>query len=477
MEPEPVTLERLATVTAGQLVGPGQVEIRDVTHNSQTAGPGDLFVAMRGSRQDGHDYVAGVNASAACVEDLVDVTLPQLVVPDTRRALSLLASEVHGHPSRHLDVVGVTGTNGKTTVTHMLASIVESAGKLPGVVGTVGARFGDEQVDIERTSPEASDFQRLLAQMVKKAVDVAAVEVSSHALTFGRVDSTEFRVVAFTNLSQDHLDFHGDMERYFDAKTRLFLEGSGPAVICTDDEWGGRLRELTKRPVVATGDRGDVRADKVSHGLEVTRFELITSAGSTPVDLPLAGSFNVSNALVAAGCAQALGLSLEAISEGLSGMGAIPGRMELVEAGQDFKIVVDYAHTPQGISEVLEAVRPLVSGRTLLVVGAGGDRDRAKRPAMGRAASQADVAFITSDNPRSEDPATIVGQVVSGAPDDAHLVVEPDRRAAIEQAVAIAETGDVVLILGRGHEPSQELGGKFLPFDDRLVVREAVLGS
>ncbi len=475
MDHEPVTLGQLASVTSAQLVGSADIEIRDVKHDSQSAIPGDLFVAMRGSNRDGHDFVEGVKASAACVEELVDAAIPQIVVTDTRQALSVLASEVHGHPSHDLAVVGVTGTNGKTTVTYMLASIVESAGKLPGVVGTVGARLGTEQVEIERTSPEASDFQRLLAQMVGKAVDVAAVEVSSHALTFGRVGSTEFRVVAFTNLSQDHLDFHGNMDRYFEAKAGLFTSGSGPAVICIDDDWGRRLVDLTERPVITTGEHGEIRADNVVLGLEVSRFDLHTPEGMVQVDLSLAGGFNVSNALVAAGCGRALDIPLETIGAGLSGMGSIPGRMELVNAGQEFKIVVDYAHTPEGISEVVRAVKPMVAGRTLVVVGAGGDRDEAKRPAMGQAAAEADIAFITSDNPRSEDPTAIVAQVVSGAGDAGQLIVEPDRRAAIEQAVATAAAEDVVLILGRGHELKQELRGELLPFDDRAVAREAVM--
>ncbi len=471
-----MTLGRLASVAFGQLVGPDNIEIGDVTHDSRSAGPGDLFVAIRGAIRDGHDFVAGVDAFAACVEDLVDVALPQIVVSDTRQALPLLAAEVHGHPSRHLNVVGITGTNGKTTVTHMLGSIVAAAGRLPGVVGTVGARIGDESLPLDRTSPEASDFQRLLAKMVEEKVDTAAVEVSSHALTFGRMGATEFRVVAFTNLSQDHLDFHGTMEEYFAAKVRLFREGDGPGVICTDQSWGQRLVDLTDRQIITTGRAGDVRADDLVDGLERSRFSLMTPEGPIPIELPLGGSFNVSNALVAAGCALALGLDLEAIRAGFKDMGPIPGRMEVVDAGQEFRIVVDYAHTPDGINHVVNTVRPLVTGRTLVVVGAGGDRDRAKRPAMGEAASQADLAFITSDNPRSEDPAEIVAQVAAGARGQAELVLESDRRTAIGMAVAVAEPGDVVLILGRGHEPWQEVAGELVAFDDRVVAREAVMG-
>lgn len=477
MERKSVTLGRLASVASGQLVGGDDVEIADVTHDSRRAGPGDLFVAIRGANRDGHDFVAAVDASAVCVEEVIDVAIPQIVVSDTRRSLAVLAAEVHGRPSRHLKVVGVTGTNGKTTVTHMLASIVAAAGLLPGVVGTVGARIGDESLALDRTSPEASDFQRLLAKMVGKKVDTVAVEVSSHALILGRMAETDFHVVAFTNLTQDHLDFHGTMEEYFAAKSRLFTQGDGPAVICADESWGQRLVGLTSRRVVTTGKEGDVRADGVVDGLEISRFNLVTGAGSIPVEMPLGGSFNVSNALVAAGCAQALGLELDAIGAGLTGMGAIPGRMEVVDAGQDFRIVVDYAHTPDGINEVLRTVRPLVAGRTLVVVGAGGDRDPAKRPAMGEAASHADVAFITSDNPRSEDPIEIVNQVAAGAEGQAQLVVEPDRRAAIALAVGAAEPDDVVLILGRGHESRQEIAGKLIPFDDRVVAREAVMAS
>ncbi len=474
MPSEPSTLARLAEVGAGRVIGDGATPIGDVTHDSRLAGPGDLFVAIRGAHRDGHDFVATTAASAACVEVARPAALPLLVVADTRAVLPALAAEVHGHPSRHLKVVGVTGTNGKTTVAHMVASIVEAAGDVPGVVGTVGARIGPRSFSLERTSPEASDFQRLLRTMVDEGVDVAAVEVSSHALVFGRTAATEFAVVAFTNLSQDHLDLHGDMEAYFRAKASLF-EGTGAAaVINVDDAYGRRLAKMIDRPFISVGAGGDFHAADVEAGLVTSRFRIVGPAGEAAVMLPLGGRFNVENALMAAACCHAMGYELAAAAAGLTSIEPIPGRMEPVVTGEGPAVIVDYAHTPHGIDQVLESIRPLVKGRLIVVVGAGGDRDTAKRPEMGRAASQADVLYITSDNPRSEDPAAIIHAVASGADGPADVVLEQDRRRAIERAIGGASHEDAVLILGKGHETGQEVGGHTLPFDDRAVAREVM---
>jgi len=448
--------------------------IADVTHDSRAAGPSDLFVAIRGANRDGHEFVASTPAAAACVDTVVAADLPQLVVPDTRAALPTLAATVHNHPSRHLEVVGITGTNGKTTVAHLLASVVAAAGGTPGVIGTVGARIGDQHLEQERTSPEASDFQRLLRRMVDAGVTVAAVEVSSHALVFGRTDATAFATVAFTNLTQDHLDMHGDMESYFQAKASLFSGVDATAVINVEDEWGRRLAEGIPGPLITVGTGGDVWADQVDLAISHSRFVLMAPESANPVTLPLGGRFNVENALIAAGCALSLGFNPEAIAAGLVASESIPGRMESVEAGQDCAIIVDYAHTPQGIQQVLESVQPLVSGRVIVVVGAGGDRDTAKRPAMGRAASQADVVYITSDNPRSEDPAAIIREVNAGAGGSGVIITQPDRRLAIAAAIGEAGRDDAVLILGKGHEAGQEVAGAIEPFDDREVARQAV---
>jgi UDP-N-acetylmuramoyl-L-alanyl-D-glutamate--2,6-diaminopimelate ligase len=475
MHADPVTLARLAEVGPGEIVGDPATVISDVTHDSRTAGPGDLFVAIRGAHRDGHEFVADTRAAAACVETAVQAQIPQLIVADTRAALGLLAAEVHHHPSRELQVVGITGTNGKTTVAHMLAAIVDAAGGIPGVVGTVGARIGDVHLDLERTSPEASDLQRLLCRMVDAGVGVAAVEVSSHAQVFGRTAGTGFAVVAFTNLSQDHLDMHGDMEAYFQAKASLFVESTAAAVVNIDDPWGRRLAAMLDRRVTTVGEGGDFSARDVVAGLTSSTFELVTPAGVTDVVLPLGGGFNVENAVVAAACALRLGHDLSAIGGGLSMVDPIPGRMEPVDAGQEPAIIVDYAHTPEGIEQVLASVRPLIGGRVIVVMGAGGDRDAAKRPDMGRAAARADMLFVTSDNPRSEDPDAIINAVSAGAHGPATVVVEPDRRKAIAQAIAVAGAGDAVLLLGKGHETGQEIAGTVVPFDDRQVAREVVM--
>jgi UDP-N-acetylmuramoyl-L-alanyl-D-glutamate--2,6-diaminopimelate ligase len=472
---EPVTLAQLAEAVPGEIIGSPATAISDVTHDSRAAGPGDLFVAIRGANRDGHDFVASSAAAAAAVEVPTAASIPLLVVADTRAALGMLAAEVHRHPSRELSVVGITGTNGKTTVAHMLASIVDAAGGMPGVVGTVGARIGDGHLELERTSPEASDLQRLFRQMVGAGVGVVAVEVSSHAQVLGRTAATEFAVVAFTNLSQDHLDMHGDMESYFQAKASLFLESTAHAVINIDDPWGSRLATMMDRPVTTVGSEAEFSATEMVPGLVGSSFRLATPAGTTDVMLPLGGLFNIENALVAAACAESLGYDLAAIGAGLSTVHPIPGRMEPVAAGQEQVIIVDYAHTPEGIEQVLASVRPMVDGRIIVVVGAGGDRDAAKRPDMGRAAAQADLLFITSDNPRSEDPDAIIKAVTAGVDGPARLVVEPDRRRAIEQAIGSAGPGDAVLILGKGHETGQEIAGRVLPFDDRQVAREVVV--
>lgn len=476
MPNEGVTLERLAIVGAGRVVGDETIAVRDVTHDSRSAGPDDLFVAVRGKHLDGHQFVGSSAAAAACVDRPIATTKPLLVVPDTRVALPILAAEVHAHPSRQLQLIGITGTNGKTTVAHLVAAIVEEAGDLPGLIGTVGARIGAESVSLERTSPEASDFQRLLRRMVDAGVRTAAVEVSSHALAYGRAAATEFAVVAFTNLTQDHLDFHGDMEAYFAAKASLFDRSEGIAVVNIDDPWGRRLAESLALPVVTVGAGGDFRAERLVQGLGESRFMLEAGEEAHPVVLPMGGRFNVENAVMAAACANAAGYGLAVIADGLSRVPPVPGRMERVSGGEAPAVIVDYAHTPDGIAQVLESVRPLVAGRLIVVVGAGGDRDAAKRPDMGRAASQADLLVLTSDNPRSEEPRSIIEAVAGGADGPAEVRVIEDRRTAIAEAIEAAGPQDAVLILGKGHEPGQEIAGTVYPFDDRAVAREVVSG-
>ncbi len=481
--PSGESLGTLAESLGGVLLGSGSGTITDATHDSRQAGPGCLFVAVVGFSRDGHDFCAEAVANGAAgvvVEHPVDVGVPQIVVPDTRRALAPLADMVHGHPSRHLRVVGVTGTNGKTSVTYFVESIASAVGITTGVVGTVQTRIGRDVVPTlpagsARTTPEAPDLQRLFHSMVDRNVDVVAVEVSSHALALGRVDGTRFEVAAFTNLSQDHLDFHLDMESYFAAKVALFVpERAARAVVFVDDPYGRQLAETTELPVLTVGLRSpaDLRAEIVSVAADATDIVVRFPDGSRhPVHLPFPGTFSVANALVAAGCGLALGIAPNAVVEGLESLPPVPGRLEVVSGGDPVTVVVDYAHTPAGIAAVIETMAPLVPGRVIVVFGAGGERDRGKRPAMGAAAGAADVVIVTSDNPRSEDPELIVAEVMAGMPAGADVRRVPDRRAAIAEAIEIARPGDAVLVLGKGHERGQEMAGRVIPFDDRLVAR------
>ncbi|MEA3510998.1 MAG: UDP-N-acetylmuramoyl-L-alanyl-D-glutamate--2,6-diaminopimelate ligase [Actinomycetota bacterium] len=476
--PDPARLSDLV----GCLPGGGRREgedvlIADVTHDSRAVGPGSLFVAIPGERHDGHDYVdrAIAGGAAAVIVEHEVVGSNQIVVPDARAALPWAAAAVYGDPSLRLSVVGVTGTNGKTTVTHMLEQIVVTAGRTAAIVGTVGARIGAADRAVARTTPEASDLQRLLADMVIAGVDVAAIEVSSHALSLHRVDAIRFRVAAFTNLMRDHLDFHGDMEEYFAAKASLFTtDRADHAVIAVDEEWGRRIATATDVPVttVAIGRSADVAAVSVTESIAGSSFVIVTQGRRIPIELPVPGRFNVENALVAAAIALELGTDDISIARGLSSVGTIPGRFERVESGRDFGIVVDYAHTPDAIEAVVDSALRVCQGRVIIVFGAGGDRDQEKRPAMGRAASRADIAILTSDNPRTEIPVAIMAAVRSGIPTDTSIIEEPDRRRAIKIALEAADPGDLVLVLGKGHETGQDIDGIVEPFDDRVVVLE-----
>ena len=479
MPAEPVTLDRLAAVTSGAVMGDAAVAVADVTHDSRAAGPGVLFVAVPGARVDGHEFVPAAVAAgspAVCVAPGHPTSVPAIVVADTRTALAPLAAEVHGRPSDHLRLVGVTGTNGKTTVTHIVESICAAAGIPAAVAGTVGARIRGVPLPMERTTPEAPDFQRLLRTMVEAGVDVAAVEVSSHALTLGRVAATRFRVGAFTNLSQDHLDFHRDMAAYEEAKASLF-SSCDQAVIWIDDPAGRRIADRIAIPVVRVGTSSD--ADLVVQPIAAeftgSEFTLRGTKLDRRLRVPLAGEFNVANAAVAAACATVLGIDADAIVAGVATVAVIPGRFELVPNRRGLVVAVDYAHTPDGISAVIAAAARIQAGRgrVIAVVGAGGDRDRAKRPLMGAAACAADVAVLTTDNPRREDPADVLAQVAAGANGRGEVIVELDRRKAIRLAIEAARTGDVVLVLGKGHEQTQDFGDRVIPFDDRIVAAEA----
>ncbi|HXF72691.1 MAG TPA: UDP-N-acetylmuramoyl-L-alanyl-D-glutamate--2,6-diaminopimelate ligase [Actinomycetota bacterium] len=465
--------------------GDGSVRVTDVVYRSGDVRPGALFFCVPGTRRDGHDFAAEAvsrGAAALAVERPLPLDVPQVVVPSVREAMGPIAAAFFGRPGDRMLVVGVTGTNGKTTTTYLLAGVFRAAGMTPGLVGTTGAWIGDQPVPFERTTPEAPDLHRVLALMAERGVGAVAMEASSHGLDQHRVDGLRFSCGVFTNLSQDHLDYHGTMEAYFAAKARLFTpELSERAAINVDVPEGRRLLRAELPTVTyGLGAEADVRAVDVETSAEGVAFR----AEGVEIRSPLRGLFNVYNCLAALAASRALGIDPEVAARGIATVRGVPGRMEPIEAGQPFLVLVDYAHTPDGIENVLRAARPLVGegGRLLIVFGAGGDRDRGKRPLMGRAAtSLADLAIVTSDNPRTEDPLAIIEDILPGArAGGGAYVVEPDRRAAIRAAVREAGPGDVVVIAGKGHETGQEIAGRVIPFDDRVVAREelrAMLGE
>ena len=468
----------LAAGVGGTVHGDPRIVVSDVTHDSRQAGPGVLYVAVRGERHDGHDFLDSVReagSEAAVVDHQTSGELTELVVGDTRQVMGPIAAMVHGDPSRSMSVVGVTGTNGKTTVTHFVESIIAGAGRVPGLIGTVHTRVGETALVSQRTTPEATDFQRLLAEMRDLGADVVAAEISSHALELGRVSGTKFEVAAFTNLSQDHLDFHGDMGSYQAAKERLFQDYEvGTSVINVDDPVGAEIGRWVEGPKILVGPGGDVWVEDMVTSFEGTTFDLVSAGSRNGARSPLIGAFNVENALVATGCCLALGLTMDEIVAGLEALGPVPGRFELVSGNSEINVVVDYAHTPEGIRQAVAVARRLSVGRVIAVFGAGGDRDREKRPLMGAAASAADIAVATSDNPRSEDPDLIIAEMLVGVEPGTMTMVEPDRKRAIELALDEANRGDVVLVLGKGHETGQEIKGVVHPFDDHEVTRAAL---
>ena len=474
------TLKTLAQVADALVVGDARIEITDVSHDSRTVGPGCLFVAIRGHVVDGHDFVpiaVSNGATALCVEDqtVLQTAMSGLVVDDSRAALARLAAVVHGDPSQRLSVVGITGTNGKTTVAYLLRSILAAATPDPvGMIGTNGAFLGSVKIPNVRTTPESSDLQRILASMEDGGASYVVLEVSSHALELERVASTRFSVAAFTNLSQDHLDFHPDMEAYFQVKARLF-EGTATPVISLSSDWGTRLFDMLEAPELAitVGKSGVLVARDIELNLSGSRFVAQAPDGEFTVSLPLVGRLNVDNALVAIGCAMALQIDTDAIVTGLRELTVIPGRFERIGTGP-CAVFVDYAHTPDGIRAAIASARDITDQRVIVVVGAGGDRDASKRSLMGQAASTADEVWVTSDNPRSEDPGTIIEAIVRGAEAGSKLHVEPDRAAAIRAAVLAGTTGDTVLILGKGHEQGQDVSGVVYPFDDRVHAAQAL---
>ncbi|SHF24844.1 UDP-N-acetylmuramoylalanyl-D-glutamate--2,6-diaminopimelate ligase [Desulfofundulus australicus DSM 11792] len=461
--------------------GNQQVEIKGISSDSRQVEPGFLFVAVKGFTTDGHLYVEQALArGAAAVVVQKEVPLPAGVtfarVPDSRLALALLAARFYGYPSRKMKLIGVTGTNGKTTTTHLLAAIYRLAGNKVGLIGTIANRIGDRVLPVVNTTPESLDLQRLLAEMVGEGVTVAVMEVSSHALALHRVAGCEYDAGVFTNITQDHLDFHRDMEDYLSAKMLLFRNlgrGGKPAlaVINIDDPQAERIMAVTGVPVYTYGlsAGAQVRAREVRVTPRGARFTVTSPWGECRVHLKLTGYFNVYNALAALTAAGAGGVPLPLAAQALETVENVPGRFELVDRGQDFAVVVDYAHTPDGLENILTTARAITRGRLITVFGCGGDRDPSKRPVMGEIAARlSDLAVITSDNPRTEDPMRIISQVEEGARQvrrDYRVV--PDRREAIRFALENAAPGDTVIIAGKGHENYQIIGTTRYPFDDR----------
>jgi UDP-N-acetylmuramoyl-L-alanyl-D-glutamate--2,6-diaminopimelate ligase len=484
-----------ASGLAAELRGEPSVEVRGLAYDSRRVSDGTLFFCFPGEKTDGHDFAAkAVEAGAAAlvVERPLELDVPQAQVEDARAAMAPIAAAFNEDPTAELTVVGITGTNGKTTTAFLVRHLLETAGKQCGLLGTVRQVVGGQVEEVERTTPEAIDLQRTFARMLEAGDAACAMEVSSHALVLHRADSIHFAVKVFTNLSQDHLDFHADMEDYFAAKRLLFsseggapmieLEG-GVSVVNLDDPYGQRLAgELTTGEggdcitYSAAGGAADLSARGVTFDTTGSRFVCMSPEGELDVETPLPGDFNVSNALAALAVAHALGLDLGKAAGALATAEQVPGRFESIDEGQPFGVIVDYAHTPDSLENVLEAGRRLTGRQLISVFGCGGDRDTDKRPLMGRAGAElSDIAVVTSDNPRSEDPAAIIEQIRAGIPAEPHaeVLVDADRRAAIASAFSRAGKGDLVVIAGKGHEQGQEFeDGRKIPFDDRDVARD-----
>jgi UDP-N-acetylmuramoyl-L-alanyl-D-glutamate--2,6-diaminopimelate ligase len=456
-----VELARIAeTLSPSQIVGDAAVEIADLAYDTRAVTPGALFFCVRGARFDGHelaDRAIEAGAAALVVEKPVASRVPQVIVADSRGAMAVVAGEFFGHPTEELAIAAVTGTNGKTTTAFLIYSILVAAGRRPGLLGTIESRIGGETRPAIRTTPEAIDLQRAFRKMLDAGDRSAAMEATSHGSQLGRLEGIRFSSLAFTNLTQDHLDLHGTMENYFEAKRRLFVDGRPPAAINLGDAWGRKLAE----------DRPDALTYGFADDAEIRPPAL------DGIDLKLKGRFNIENALAALASGRLLGIDDDAIARGLEAVDGVPGRFDALDEGQPFTVLVDYAHTPDSLENVLTTARELTSGRLICIFGCGGDRDREKRPIMGRiAADLADVAIVTSDNPRSEDPGAIIDEILAGISVDVEII--QDRRSAIVHAIESAEPGDVVVIAGKGHEQGQQFRDLTVPFDDREVAREAL---
>ena len=476
-------LSQLASLVSGKYSN--DIKVFGITHDSRSVQPGDLYVALRGENNHGIDFMdeAISNGAAAIASDSFGAeiakqqALPVLELVNAREDMALIAAKIYDNPESKLVLTGVTGTNGKTTTTHILRSIFRDAGKHVGVIGTLGTYLDDEYLPGARTTPESTDLYAILALMVERGITHVFMEVSSHALALHRVTGIKFDVAVFTNLTQDHLDFHGSMENYFAAKALLFTsEFSRQAVICTDDNWGVKLATESQIPVVTIGRNGDWKTSPAisnSSGLTTQKID-VEKFDSISLVINMLGSFNATNAACALVVGQILGLPVDAILDSLRKVQPIPGRLEKVSIASAGTVLVDYAHTPDAVATVLTVIRDANPEKIITVLGCGGDRDSTKRPLMGKVASElSDIVFVTDDNPRSEEPAEIRKSVLDGAGKGTAQVFEvADRRVAIFQALKLARDGDVIAILGKGHETGQEISGEVFPFDDRIVVRQ-----
>ena len=469
---------RLHQVIAGAPAAARDIEVTNLAYDNRAVEPGALFFCVPGFTRDGHDYAPEAiarGAVALVVERALDLGVPEIQVASVREAMAPAAAAFYGDPTATLQVTGVTGTNGKTTTAFLIRELLEAAGRRTGLLGTVKSVIGGQEREVQRTTPEAIDLQRTFREMLDAGDRACSIEVSSHALELHRADAVHFAAAIFTNLTQDHLDFHETMEDYFRAKQRLFETAPGVAVINVDDPYGARLAGTVENPVTFALDRdATYRAVDVETGLTGSRFAMLVEDERVEVSSPLRGRFNVYNVLGALATAHRLGVDLQTVVAAIENAGQVPGRFEPVDEGQGFAVLVDYAHTPDSLENVLAAARTLTDGRVHVVFGCGGDRDRGKRPLMGEIATRlADRVIVTSDNPRSEDPEAIVAEVLEGAGNGVRAQV--DRRRAIAEAIAGAGAGDVVVIAGKGHEQGQEFTqGHKIPFDDVTVAREAL---
>ena len=491
---EGVDVSKLFELTYGHFLVTGDIDVHRIQYDSRKVERGDCFVALRGAGTDGHKFVeAAMEQGAKVVVLEQDSTLPdsyfmhthvvKVVVPDSRKALALISANYFGLPSRQLTMVGVTGTNGKTTTTHLVKSILEAGGQRVGLIGTIEYKIGDEVIPASHTTPESLELNGMLAQMLKSGCQSVSMEVSSHALHQSRVYGIDYDVAVFTNLTQDHLDYHGTMDEYFKAKKILFDNLSEDAVAVTncDDEWGMKIVSERKGRTISYGvsQEADVQATDIRVSMDGTTFKIRSANNEYSVSSPLVGRFNVYNILSAYSTGVALGCEHEKIALGISSVKNVRGRFERIPSPKGWTAIIDYAHTPDALEKCLRTIHDVLPkenrGRIITVFGAGGDRDRTKRPLMGKiAGTLSDIAIVTSDNPRTEDPQQIINEIVAGIPREAAVSQEPDRRTAIHTALRQARAGDVVLIAGKGHEDYQVIGKEKRHFSDREVVQDFI---